>query len=161
MKHHFFSVKSRLEKPLSFFKRHKKKLIALTLVSSFYGLLFSFRYEIQAQLFFPGVNVNTLDHTSSGIPPSDFRFEEINIPFSQGSINGLYAGSGTGKIVYYFHGNGGDLRYFYPTLEYIQSLGYRVMALDYPGYGKSTGFPYNEEVNLAAKEFYDAVKKQK
>lgn len=35
------------------------------------------------------------------------------------------------------------------------------MALDYPGYGKSLGFPYNEDVNLAAKEFYNAVKKEK
>lgn len=43
--------------------------------------------------------------------------------------------------IVYFHGNGGNLSVWAPILVGIQRHGYTVHALDYRGYGKSTGDP--------------------
>lgn len=147
---------------LIFLRKYKIILIFLTLFSSIYGSLFSFRYEIQAHLFFPGIQINTIDYTGDGIPQSNLKFEDINITSLDGkNINGLYIDSGAEKTIYYIHGNGGDLRYFYPTLELLASWGYNIAAIDFPGYGKSGGFPYNAEVLSFTDTFYNYLKKEK
>jgi pimeloyl-ACP methyl ester carboxylesterase len=44
-------------------------------------------------------------------------------------------------LVVYFHGNGGNLSNWAPILSAIASHGYDVFAIDYRGYGLSTGRP--------------------
>jgi hypothetical protein len=44
-------------------------------------------------------------------------------------------------LVYYLHGNGGNLSMWLPVLSGIQQRGFSVFALDYRGYGTSTGRP--------------------
>ena len=46
--------------------------------------------------------------------------------------------------VVYFHGNGGNLSLWAPVLAGIQARGLNVLALDYRGYGTSTGSPSEE-----------------
>lgn len=46
--------------------------------------------------------------------------------------------------IIYFHGNGGNLSLWLPVYATLHSLGYRVLAIDYRGYGLSGGSP-NEE----------------
>lgn len=43
--------------------------------------------------------------------------------------------------VFYLHGNGGNLANWLPVLERVWRRGYAVFALDYRGYGASTGSP--------------------
>ena len=44
-------------------------------------------------------------------------------------------------LVVYFHGNGGNLSVWTPILVGVQRQGYAVRAIDYRGYGASTGQP--------------------
>jgi len=44
-------------------------------------------------------------------------------------------------VVLYFHGNGGNLSIWLPILAGIHRQGYEVYAIDYRGYGESTGGP--------------------
>jgi fermentation-respiration switch protein FrsA (DUF1100 family) len=44
-------------------------------------------------------------------------------------------------LVLYFHGNGGNLSLWLPMLAGLQRQGYAVAAIDYRGYGLSTGSP--------------------
>jgi uncharacterized protein len=44
-------------------------------------------------------------------------------------------------LVVYFHGNGGNLSVWAPILAGVQARGYAVRAIDYRGYGLSTGRP--------------------
>jgi len=44
-------------------------------------------------------------------------------------------------LVVYFHGNGGNLSVWTPILVGVQRHGYAVRAIDYRGYGASTGQP--------------------
>lgn len=43
--------------------------------------------------------------------------------------------------IVYFHGNGGNLSMWLPVLATLHRLRYRVLAVDYRGYGLSTGTP--------------------
>jgi uncharacterized protein len=43
--------------------------------------------------------------------------------------------------VVYFHGNGGNLSVWLPVLAGLHAKGFRVLAVDYRGYGVSTGKP--------------------
>jgi fermentation-respiration switch protein FrsA (DUF1100 family) len=43
--------------------------------------------------------------------------------------------------IVYFHGNGGNLSLWLPVLATLHSFGYRVLAIDYRGYGLSHGRP--------------------
>ncbi|MEM0967672.1 MAG: alpha/beta fold hydrolase [Verrucomicrobiota bacterium] len=52
-------------------------------------------------------------------------------------------------LLFYFHGNGLDLGHSYERIEWFRSLGYSVLALDYPGYGLSTGEPTGDSVRAA------------
>ncbi len=52
--------------------------------------------------------------------------------------------------IVYFHGNGGNLSLWLPVLATLHRLGYRVLAVDYRGYGLSTGSPTEAGVYLDA-----------
>jgi fermentation-respiration switch protein FrsA (DUF1100 family) len=43
--------------------------------------------------------------------------------------------------IVYFHGNGGNLSLWLPVLATLHRFGYRVLAVDYRGYGTSAGTP--------------------
>jgi hypothetical protein len=48
--------------------------------------------------------------------------------------------------IVYFHGNGGNLSLWLPVFVTLHRLGYRVLAVDYRGYGLSSGSPTEEGV---------------
>jgi pimeloyl-ACP methyl ester carboxylesterase len=52
--------------------------------------------------------------------------------------------------VVYFHGNGGNLSLWLPVFATLHRLGYRVLAVDYRGYGLSTGSPTEQGLYLDA-----------
>jgi pimeloyl-ACP methyl ester carboxylesterase len=103
----------------------------------FYSLVFFQIEKIERLMTFPGVWVQ-VNHTLK----TPENMEEYNIQIAGwNTINGIYLWNSQGKTVYYFHGNGVPLPYFYNEINYIHSLGYNVMAYDYPGYGKSSWMP--------------------
>lgn len=125
-----------------------------------YILLFFFGKQIETYMTFPGIGKagnNLAWYIEKKLP-----FEEIIIPSSQGKqIHGLYLQNTGDKTVYYFHGNGGPLDYYYQDIDYIYNLGYNVLVFDYPGYGKSEGYPYADLTKIHTQEFYDSVSKTK
>jgi fermentation-respiration switch protein FrsA (DUF1100 family) len=52
--------------------------------------------------------------------------------------------------IVYFHGNGGNLSLWLPVFATLHGLNYRVLAVDYRGYGLSTGSPTEAGVYLDA-----------
>lgn len=154
-------MKNYFSKFLQLIKDYKIRiLIGFWVFVLFYVILLSQASRIETLATFPGIRINVQDivwHVKA-----DFVYEEINISDSQeNNINGLYYDNNSDKTVYYFHGNGGPLNYFYSEIEYIWSLGYNVMAYDYPGYGKSTGFPYKENVEEFSQTFFEHIQKEK
>jgi len=79
------------------------------------------------------------------VTPRDFgeRFDALTIPTADGErlhAWSLPADSPRAHIIY-FHGNGGNLSVWAPILARLQHRGYSVLAVDYRGYGLSTGRP--------------------
>jgi uncharacterized protein len=75
---------------------------------------------------------------SAGLP-----FDAVTIETSDGERLRAWAIHGPeprARIVY-FHGNGGNLSNWSPTLSAVARRGYSVLAVDYRGYGLSTGRP--------------------
>jgi pimeloyl-ACP methyl ester carboxylesterase len=48
--------------------------------------------------------------------------------------------------IVYFHGNGGNLSVWLPVFAALHGQGFRVLAVDYRGYGRSSGTPTEEGV---------------
>ena len=68
------------------------------------------------------------------------KFQEINIPFEGGSINGLKFSAAEPKgAILFFHGNFGDVSGWGVYGADFAALGYDFYIFDYPGYGKSYG----------------------
>ena len=68
------------------------------------------------------------------------KFQEINIPFEGGSINGLKFSAAEPKgAILFFHGNFGDVSGWGVYGADFAALGYDFYIFDYPGYGKSDG----------------------
>ena len=68
------------------------------------------------------------------------KFQEINIPFEGGAINGLKFSAAEPKGgILFFHGNFGDVSGWGAYGADFAALGYDFYIFDYPGYGKSDG----------------------
>ena len=66
--------------------------------------------------------------------------------------------------IVYFHGNGGNLSIWAPMLAGIARQGYSVLAVDYRGYGRSTGQPSERglyrDVEAVVKRFWDGPRQE-
>jgi len=108
----------------------------------------TFLYFKQDKIIFPGSRL-----------PTGYRFE-FQTPFHEYTIktaNGntlsacLFTSSKSKGLIFYLHGNGGDLQSWGSVAKYYNALGYDVFIMDYPGYGKSSGHL------TSMKQLFDAV----
>jgi fermentation-respiration switch protein FrsA (DUF1100 family) len=80
------------------------------------------------------------------------RYQPIRLRASDGvqiAAWQLEPESPTADIVY-FHGNGGNLSMWLPVFATLHGFGYRVLAIDYRGYGLSEGTPTESGLVLDA-----------
>jgi hypothetical protein len=80
------------------------------------------------------------------------RYEALRLGTADGvSIHAwqLEPESPSADIVY-FHGNGGNLSLWLPVFATLHRFGYRVLAIDYRGYGRSEGAPSERGLYLDA-----------
>ena len=79
------------------------------------------------------------------------KFQEINIPFEGGLINGLKFSAAEPKgAILFFHGNFGDVSGWGAYGADFAALGYDFYIFDYPGYGKSDGKISSQQQLLAS-----------
>jgi uncharacterized protein len=70
----------------------------------------------------------------------DQRFEEIEVAVPGGALDALlFRQAAPRGLVFYLHGNGGDLTSWTTGLEFYRRINYDLFMVDYRGYGKSTG----------------------
>jgi hypothetical protein len=79
------------------------------------------------------------------VTPRDFgvSFEALTIPTADGErLHAWHLPVDSPRAyIIYFHGNGGNLSVWAPILVELSRRGYSVLAIDYRGYGLSTGRP--------------------
>lgn len=78
----------------------------------------------------------------------DIPFEELNYTMPNGDVINalLFKATNTKGIVYYHHGNAGNMQNWGQRAIDFTSRGYNVLMYDYRGYGKSTGKIKNEKM---------------
>ena len=109
--------------------------IVAALASLAYAGLLAALYTNQEQLIFPATRL-----------PADYqfrfdqRFEEIKVEVPGSSLSALlFRQPDPRGLIFYLHGNGGDLTSWTTGLEFYRRINYDLFIFDYRGYGKSTG----------------------
>jgi pimeloyl-ACP methyl ester carboxylesterase len=78
--------------------------------------------------------------------PPPAPLEEVRLRLSNGNEAVAWFLAGPGPVVVFFHGNGENLETlrWSGLFEELGGLGVAVLAVDFPGYGRSTGTPSEE-----------------
>lgn len=116
-----------------------------------YGLLVALSYLFQDKMVFLPTKLKAQYAFSF-----EQNFEEIVLDRSGEKLSGVYftqADTSRGLILY-FHGNADDLQRWGNYAVDFTRLGYEVMMIDYPGYGKSEGKPSEENFYESAEIAY-------
>jgi pimeloyl-ACP methyl ester carboxylesterase len=96
-------------------------------------------------------------------PPPD-SLQEIVFQLSNGTkiIGWLNFWSSDKPIVLFFHGNGENLQtvYYSGTFEQFRTIGVNLLAIDYPGYGRSDGKPSEASVLESGEVALKWIKKE-
>jgi len=112
------------------------------LVIGYLGLNLLVRWIYPKQLFpYRGTSYETLPGLKSVASADGF---EIAFTF-------LPAESPGAPLLFYLHGNGEDIGMNADRFEWFRQKGFSVVALDYPGYGLSTGKPTAKSVREATR----------
>lgn len=71
---------------------------------------------------------------------------EVSIPVDGAVLSALhFRQPGARGVVFYLHGNGGNLATWVRSTDFYRSIGYDLFMIDYRGYGKSAGRIESEE----------------
>lgn len=106
-----------------------------------------------AQTISEHIGENTAQDAATGnnANAAAIKFQEINIPFEGGAINGLKFSAAEPKgAILFFHGNFGDVSGWGAYGADFAALGYDFYIFDYPGYGKSDGKISSQQQLLAS-----------
>lgn len=125
--------------------------IAVGSIAVLYVVLAMALYFFQENFIFLGEPLPQDYHYKFETP-----FEELNFDMQDGAvINALHFKSEDRKgIIYYHHGNAGNLARWGGIAEYFVQFGYDVLIYDYRGYGKSSGQRTEENMYQDAKDIY-------
>lgn len=76
----------------------------------------------------------------AGLYPPEQDFEELRIPVDGAELNALlFRQPASRGLVFYLHGNAGNLVSWTRNIAFYRQLGFDLFMLDYRGFGKSTG----------------------
>jgi hypothetical protein len=108
--------------------------VVTTLAGLAYGGLLAALYFNQESLIFPATTLPANYQFRF-----DQRFEEIRVAVPDGSLDALLFRQASPRgLVFYLHGNGGDLTTWTTGLDFYKRINYDLFIFDYRGYGKST-----------------------
>jgi len=87
-------------------------------------------------------------------------FEDVILVAPDGPrLSCWYVPGAQERVVYFLHGNGGNISHRLEKIRFFHDLGYPVFILDYRGYGKSTGLPSEKGLYTDARTGYDYLTK--
>lgn len=129
-----------------------KGLVALAALA--YAGTLGALYYFQERLLFPAT-VMAADYQFDFAQP----FEEMRIAVPGGSLDALlFRQPAPRGLVFFLHGNRGDLRTWTTGLEFYRRINYDLFIVDYRGYGKSTGrIDSEEQLHRDMRAAWDAI----
>ena len=132
-----------------------------------YTLLVVLAWLLQERLAFPAPRAPVPDPRRLGIP----RGERIELALGDGQrLVGWYLGAPAGSAgsaetagpgLLWFYGNGENIAALAPVLREFQPPGTALLAIDYPGYGGSSGRATEAALYRAADAAYAALQRRR
>jgi fermentation-respiration switch protein FrsA (DUF1100 family) len=128
----------------------KIMLIPLLIVLGVAAALGTLYVKQRSLLYFPSRIVGTPAEAGLG------SAEVVSLKTRDGeTLSGWYLKGRNDKIIVYFHGNGGNIANRPYRLKDLNDRGFSVLAIDYRGYGASTGTPTETGLHMDADAAYD------
>lgn len=129
-----------------------RMLILMLVVAIPAGLLGLLYAKQRALLYFPSRQV---------IAPSEVGLSDTEVKTlitrDGETLSAWYLQGLNGRIILYFHGNGGNIAGRADRFHDLTARGFSVLAIDYRGYGASTGTPTESGLHIDADAAYDAA----
>jgi len=128
-------------------------LVVVGLYTGYCGLLFAF----QRSLVFPGAGIRR----PAALTQDDPQRQVVWLETSFGRVESWYfpvpGHHGPAPAVIIAHGNAETIPDLAPPFVHFNSLGYAVLLVEYPGYGRSDGSPSQDTVAEAMIAAYDSL----
>ncbi len=130
--------------------------ISLGAIGIFVTITLYLYFNQRSMIFFPYKDfIATPNHL-------DLKYMDVVIPLKKNqSIHGWYIeptdtiNSNSDKVILFCHGNAGNISHRLPTLQFLNSIGFKTLIFDYRGYGQSKGELSEESVYQDAEYFYN------
>lgn len=120
-----------------------------------YLVIFIFRNKIQTKITFVWLWIK-----NNSLLPNNY--EEINITTeSWNNINWVFLDNKNEKTIFYFHWNNWPINHHFNNINFLWELWYNVLVYDYPGYWKSTWYPFEKNVYNYSHIFFQHIKNKK
>jgi pimeloyl-ACP methyl ester carboxylesterase len=138
---------------------HLKKILVrfFLIVFALYVCGCAYLYSVQESLLFHPAKLDESRALSFAVP-----FDELAVKTPDGNqLSGalFQSDQSTGKLVFFLHGNAGNIEDLEGVAEFYTDLGYDFCSFDYRGFGKSTGTIVSENQFYAdARKVYAAMK---
>lgn len=128
------------------------KQITLTIIISLTGILIS-KAQYDDKFYYPSKEWNKIDN---------IEFSEYNFTIENDTLNTvLFKPEKTPKAtILFYHGAGGNISTYTSIIEPIVKANYQVFAVDFRGYGKSTGKPTHLNIANDAQFIFNEMIKQ-
>lgn len=125
-------------------------LIPILIVLGLVAALGTLYVKQRALLYFPSRVVGTPAESGLG------SAEVVSLKTRDGETLSIWYLKGRNdKIIVYFHGNGGNIATRGYRFQDLNERGFSVLAIDYRGYGNSTGTPTETGLHMDADAAYD------
>ncbi len=125
-----------------------KKLLLITLLNLSVVLIASAQFD--DKFYFPSKELKTMENID---------FEEMNFYVENDTLNAiLFNPEETPKAtIIFYHGAGGNISTYTFITEPLVKAGYQVFAIDFRGYGKSSGKPTHINIAQDAQIVFDDI----
>jgi len=127
------------------------RLVAL--LAAAYVCYACFVFLVQRTVIYPGRAIRV-----PSTPPPGVVSLWLETPFGRSEAWFLPANgavSGPRPALLFFHGNGEVIDFLPAEAGWLRELGFSVLLVEYPGYGRSTGKPSEKAITAAAVAAYD------
>jgi len=122
-----------------------------------YFAILAYLYVRQADMIYMPDPVQTIP---DGFEEKGYKQITVETEDSEKLVGWYKAPKQNGYVVIFFHGNGGALRGNWEYLNYVSNLTDGLLAIDYRGFGGSTGYPSVEGLNQDALAAFDYLIRQ-
>ncbi len=125
---------------------YRLSLLILWIMALFYVMLLFTVWNLETNMTFPAIGYSKIN----------VLWDQIFLMSPQWlKVSCLFRDTKSKKTIIYFHGNGGDINIFDDEIDYISSLWFNVLAVDFPWYGESGEIPTESSVYSASQTAYN------